>query len=150
MRTPRSCWPFLADKARKAVNAIQAEIAASRLRLDPLQANRERLTGLYEEYHARETSLQVGSLGMQAHMNQRQFMAQLLGLLQRVDTDIAQARAGLAQQQARRVQAEIELQKMEALQAQDQAAVRLEQQAREQRQMDELGVMQFNLRRMQG
>ncbi len=150
MRTPRSCWPFLVDKAHKAVSAVQTEIAASRQRLEQLQANRERLVQLYAEYHQRETSLQAGSLGMQAHMNQRQFMAQLLGLQQRVDVDIAQARASLAQQQARLVQAELEHQKMRALQAQDQAAVHKEQQQREQRQMDELGVMQFNLRRLQG
>lgn len=150
MRTPRSCWPFLVDKAHKAVSTVQTEIAASRQRLEQLQANRERLVQLYEEYHQRETRLQAGSLGMQAHMNQRQFMAQLLGLQQRVDVDIAQARASLAQQQARLVQAELEHQKMRALQAQDQAAVQKEQQQREQRQMDELGVLQFNLRRLQG
>lgn len=149
MRTPRSCWPFLVDKARKAVSAVQTEIAASRQRLEQLQANRDRLTQLYAEYHQRETSPQAG-MGMQTHMNQRQFMAQLLGLQQRVDVDIAEARASLAQQQARLVQAELEHQKMRALEAQDQAAVQKEQQQREQRQMDDLGVMQFNLRRMQG
>jgi flagellar export protein FliJ len=83
---------------------------------------------------------------MQASMNQRQFMAQLLNLQQRVVLDISRAETLVASLRKKRVLAEIELQKMRALEEQDLLAVRRDQQQHEQRQMDELGVRQFNLR----
>jgi flagellar export protein FliJ len=85
-------------------------------------------------------------MGMQASMNQRQFMAQLLNLQHRVVLDISKAETEVHSLRKKRQLAEIELQKMQALEEQEQAAVRLEQQKQEQRQMDELGVRQFNLR----
>jgi len=86
---------------------------------------------------------------MQASMNQRQFMAQLLNLQHRVVLDISKAETLVASLRKKRLLADMELQKMRALQEQDLLAVRQDQQKYEQRQMDELGVRQFNLR-MQG
>jgi flagellar biosynthesis chaperone FliJ len=63
--------------------------------------------------------------------------------------DISKADALVTSLRKKRQLAEIELQKMRALEEQELQAVRLEQQIKEQRQMDELGVRQFNLR-MQG
>ena len=82
-------------------------------------------------------------------MNQRQFMAQLLNLQQRVVLDISKAQALVTSLRKKRLLAEMELQKMRALEEQDLQAVRRDAQKHEQRLMDELGVRQFNLR-MQG
>jgi flagellar export protein FliJ len=84
-------------------------------------------------------------MGMQASMNHRQFMAQLLNLQHRVVLDLDKAQATLAQLRKQRIQADIELHKMQALADQDAQAVARDMQRFEQKQMDELGVRQFNL-----
>jgi flagellar export protein FliJ len=82
---------------------------------------------------------------MQDTMNRRQFAAQLLTLLDRVKQDIAQVERVMAHTRQRLGEAEKERLKMQALVEQDLIAVRKDAAVREQRQMDELGVMQFNL-----
>ncbi|WP_396430147.1 hypothetical protein [Limnohabitans sp.] len=64
-------------------------------------------------------------------MNQRQFMAQLLNLQQRVVLDISRAETLVVSFRKKRVLAEIELQKMRALEEQDLQAVRRDQQQHE-------------------
>jgi len=73
-------------------------------------------------------------------------MVQLLNLQQRVALDLSKAQSTVAELRKKRILADIELQKMQALEEQDQLAVRRDQQKHEQRQLDELGVRQFNLR----
>jgi len=82
-------------------------------------------------------------MGMQASMNHRQFMTQLLQLQQRVVVDLGKAQSTLAQLRQKRLQAEIELHKMKSLAEQDAKAVAQDVKRYEQRQMDELGVRQF-------
>jgi flagellar export protein FliJ len=145
MRQARNCWPALVKKAQDAVNDAQTEIAQAMARVEQLQASHQRLCNLYDEYRLQEQQNTAPVLGMQASMNQRQFMAQLLNLQQRVALDLSKAQATLAQTRKKRVQAEIELHKMESLAEQDAKAVARDVQRHEQRQMDELGVRQFNL-----
>lgn len=147
MRSPRACWPYLAEKADRNVRRCQAAIAESRQRVAQLEASRQRVLTLYAEYRSQEGRLHDGGLGMAATMNQRQFMGQLLTLQQRVDLDLENARAGLARLQGELVAAQIELQKMQMLAEQDKAQYQRELQKREQRQLDDFGVMHFNLRR---
>ena len=145
MRQARTCWPVLVKKAQDAVNDAQNEIAQAMARVDQLQASHERLCRLYDEYRLQEQTAQVPVMGMQASMNQRQFMAQLLNLQQRVVLDLSRARDHVAIVRKKRALAEIELHKMKSMKAQDAKAVALEQQRHEQKLMDELGVRQFNL-----
>jgi flagellar export protein FliJ len=84
-------------------------------------------------------------MGMQASMNHRQFMAQLLNLQQRVVVDLGKAQATLTQMRQKKLQADIELHKMTSLAEQDAKAVAQDTKRHEQRQMDELGVRQFIL-----
>lgn len=146
MRQARNCWPALVKKASDEVTQIQTELAAAMARVDQLNASHQRLCRLYDEYRLKEQQPQTQVLGMQASMNQRQFMAQLLNLQQRVLLDLSKAEAQVIQWRKSRQQAEMELQKMRALEEQDLQAVRRDQQKHEQRQMDELGVRQFNMR----
>lgn len=145
MRQARNCWPVLVRKAQDTVNEVQAEIAQAMARVDQLQASHHRLSKLYDEYRLQEGQGSAPTQGMQASMNHRQFMAQLLNLQHRVVLDLSKAQAALAQTRKNRVQAEIELHKMQSLAEQDVKAVAQDMQRYEQRQMDELGVRQFNL-----
>jgi flagellar biosynthesis chaperone FliJ len=72
-------------------------------------------------------------------------MAQLLTLQQRVVLDLSKARVTLSQMRKKRVVAEVELHKMTSLAEQDAKEVARDVLRHEQRQMDELGVRQFNL-----
>ena len=146
MRQARNCWPALVKKANDGVTQVQTDLAAAVERVAQLHASHQRLCRLYDEYRLKEQQPQNELQGMQASMNQRQFMAQLLNLQQRVVLDISRAETLAASLRKKRVLADIELQKMRALEEQDLLAVRRDQQKHEQSQMDELGVRQFNLR----
>jgi flagellar export protein FliJ len=135
----------LVRKAQDAVNEAQAEIAQALARVDQLEASHARLCTLYDEYRLQENQSTAPVMGMQASMNHRQFMAQLLTLQQRVVLDLSKARVTLAQTRKKRVLAEVELHKMTSLAEQDAKAVAKDVLRYEQRQMDELGVRQFNL-----
>ena len=145
MREARNCWPVLVRKAQDAVNEAQAEIAQALARVDQLEASHARLCTLYDEYRLQENQSTATVMGMQASMNHRQFMAQLLTLQQRVVLDLSKARVTLAQMRKKRVLAEVELHKMTSLAEQDAKAVAKDVLRYEQRQMDELGVRKFNL-----
>lgn len=149
MRQARNCWPALVKKANDEVTQTQTDLVAALNRVDQLNASHQRLCRLYDEYRLKEQQPQTEVMGMQASMNQRQFMAQLLNLQHRVVLDISKAETLVTSLRKKRLLADMELQKMRALQEQDLLAVRHDQQKYEQRQMDELGVRQFNLR-MQG
>jgi flagellar export protein FliJ len=135
----------LVRKAQDTVNEAQAEIAQALARVDQLEASHARLCTLYDEYRLQENQSTAPVMGMQASMNHRQFMAQLLTLQQRVVLDLSKARVTLAQMRKKRVLAEVELHKMTSLAEQDAKAVAKDVLRYEQRQMDELGVRKFNL-----
>jgi flagellar export protein FliJ len=145
MREARNCWPVLVRKAQDVVNEAQAEIAQALTRVEQLQASHARLCTLYDEYRLQENQSTATVMGMQASMNHRQFMAQLLTLQQRVVLDLSKAQATLSQMRKKRVLAEVELHKMTSLAEQDAKEVAKDVLRHEQRQMDELGVRQFNL-----
>ena len=145
MREARSCWPVLVKKAEEAVNEAQNDIIQALARVEQLEASHQRLCKLYDEYRLQEQARDATVMGMQASMNHRQFMAQLLNLQQRVVVDLGKAQSTLAQMRKKRLQAEIELHKMQSLAEQDAKAVAQDVKRYEQRQMDELGVRQFIL-----
>ena len=145
MREARKCWPVLVRKAQDAVNDAQNDIVQALARVDQLEASHQRLCKLYDEYRLQEQTSQAPVMGMQASMNHRQFMAQLLNLQQRVVLDLSKAQATLTQMRQKKLQAEIELHKMTSLAEQDAKAVAQDAKRHEQRQMDELGVRQFVL-----
>ncbi len=146
MRQARACWPVLVRKAQENIDQIQNEIAQAHAKVEQLQASHQRLCQLYDEYRQQEQQPQTVVMGMQSSMNHRQFMGQLLTLQQRVVQDISKAQTAVAQLRKKRLQAEIELQKMKSLEEQDLKAVQRDLNKREQHQMDARGVRQFNMR----
>ena len=143
MNVPRACWTVLAQKAQDQVSLVQSEMAQGRARLLSLQASRERLQKLYEDYQ-KPAANSDASAGMQGTMNQRQFSSQLLTLMDRVQHDLTQTETALTQCRVRLNEAERERLKMQSLVDQDLLAFNSHAKRREQRQMDDLGVLQFN------
>jgi flagellar export protein FliJ len=83
---------------------------------------------------------------MREAMNQRQFMSQLLTLMARVKTDIQYTDNAIVGIKERLMVAERERIKMQTLADQNALAVQREENKKDQRRMDALGVMQFNLK----
>ncbi len=140
----RQCWSIMAGKAERRLAQIQADIGRANKLLETLEASQQRLQFLYEEYRLQGANAAQLSHGMQDAMNQRQFMAQLATLSQRVVQDIEKAEAALASLRQQQAPTEIERLKMQTLDEQEVLAFEVRTRRREQRSMDELGVSQFN------
>jgi flagellar export protein FliJ len=141
----RPCWTVLADKAEDQVTAIQNELGLARKRLESLENSRQRVQTMYDEYRDKINNQSSETLGMSEAMSQRQFMSQLLVLMQRVKTDIQYTENLLLSMKERLIEAERERIKMQTLADQNAAAVQKDLNKREQKKMDDMGVMQFNL-----
>jgi len=111
----RPCWTVLADKAEDQVAAIQNELGLVRKRLESLQNSQQRVQTMYDEYRDKINNQSSETLGMSEAMNQRQFMSQLLVLMQRVKTDIQHTENLLLSMKERLIEAERERIKMQTL-----------------------------------
>lgn len=140
-----NCWVILERKAHDQVRDLQKDLAATQAKTEHLQATLDKLTGMYAEYQAAE---EAGGkqMGLSGSMNQRQFMAQLLTLRERIERDLAHQQGVMAQQRTRLIRAEAERMKMQALVDQQELIEQKSRELLEQKQMDDLGVRRFNLR----
>ena len=144
MNETRPCWSVLLGKAQEEVGRIQAAQQAMRERLQSLQASRERLLLLHQDY-LRPPPAGAESTGMLETLNRRQFADQILVLIDRVDKDKAQVEQAMAQLRQQWLAAERERMKMQSLLDQDTQRVKSSNALREQRQLDEVGTLRFNL-----
>ncbi len=142
----RPCWTVLSKKAEDKIALIQNELVQARTRLESLRTSEQRVQKMYDEYREGLTRTDTQSVGMREAMNQRQFMSQLLTLMQRVKTDIQYTENTIIGIKERLVLAERERIKMQTLADQNAQAVRREENKKDQRRMDALGVLQFNLK----
>ena len=144
----RPCWTILAQKAEDKIALIQNELMLARQRLQSLQNSEQRIQKMYDEYRDGLTQSDAQSMGMREAMNQRQFMSQLLSLMQRVKTDILYTENAIIGIKEQLIVQERERIKMQTLADQNAMAVQREENKKDQRRMDALGVMQFNLKPM--
>ena len=121
-------------------------MAQARQRLESLDSSRQRVQAMYDDYRLKLNDPQGASQGMREAMNQRQFMAQLSTLMQRVSTDIQHTQNLLDSYKERLLEVERERIKMQTLADHNALAVQKSLNRKEQKQMDSLGVMQFNLK----
>jgi flagellar export protein FliJ len=135
----------LTEKAEDKITAIQNEIGLARKRLESLESSEKRVQVMYDEYRDKTNTEGNQSLGMSEAMNQRQFMSQLLVLMQRVKIDMQHTENLILSLKERLLEAERERIKMQTLADQNASAVQKVLSKREQKKMDDLGVMQFNL-----
>ena len=84
----RPCFTVLAQKAEEQIALIHSEMAQARTRLESLSSSQARVQTMYDEYRLKLNENQNESQGMREAMNQRQFMTQLLTLMQRVKVDM--------------------------------------------------------------
>jgi len=141
----RACWSALENKAERRINQLREDSARAEQLRQSLLGSQAKLEQMYEEYRSKAAAADQ-SHGMSDAMNQRQFMTQLLTLMQRVKVDMGHTENLLASIKERLIAAERDRIKMQTLADQNARAVRSVFNKREQRQMDALGVMQFNLR----
>jgi len=146
MITERHCWTVLAQRAQDEASLIQIEIGQTLARLESLNASKARLESLYQDYREQENTTNHSLQGMREVMNQRQFMTQLMSLMERVNNDVAHAEKNLSDTRARLMSAERERLKMQSLADQNAQAILSQAAKRDQQEMDALGVMQFNLK----
>ena len=142
----RPCWTVLTKKAEDKIALIQNELVQARTRLESLRSSEQRVQKMYDEYREGLTRADAQSLGMREAMNQRQFMSQLLTLMARVKTDIQYTENAIIGIKERLMAGERERIKMQTLADQNAQAVQREENKKDQRRMDALGVMQFNLK----
>jgi len=142
----RPCWTVLTKKAEDKIALIQNELVQAKSRLDSLRTSEQRVQKMYDEYRESLNRGNAKSLGMRETMNQRQFMSQLLTLMHRVKTDILYTENAIIGIRERLVLAERERIKMKTLADQNANALQCQENKKDQRRMDALGVMQFNLK----
>lgn len=146
MSENRVCWNILARKAQSGVDACQADLARATDKQQHLQASRQRLVQLYDEYRLQEQTPEAKNWDAQVQLNHRQFMSQLLRVQERLNKELRLA--GLTVQQAAQalVRAQVELRKMSTLEAQQEQKIMAARETREQHRLDEIAMMRFNLK----
>jgi len=143
---PRTTWPLLVKKAEDTLSKRRKDHKAAVEVVQKLEASRQRLMDMFEAYKAKLSQRQQQPLTIADTTNFREFMAQLLRLVERVDDDLKMARAAQQHAKDRLTEAEIDLFKMEAMVEKDEKAVAAYWKKQEQRQMDALGITLHNLR----
>ena len=143
---PRSCWAVLAKKAKDEEEDAQHAQTEARKKVESLQASRQRMDDLLNDYKRRALENQTKLHSMADASNNRQFMLQLQELVSRVDKDLVAALAAYDRAKLALLQATHQRMKMETMQDKDLQAVRQWQRQREQKEMDSLGLTLYNLK----
>ncbi len=140
----RECWSVLANQAQEKVTRIQSEINQIREHIQSLEASHARVRDMVNDYLNPAKGQQV-MMGMQEMHDARQFATQMTELMNRIQNDIVKSKQVLENTQARRIKADQERLKMEALMEQDRQSVAAYHRKKEQAILDATGLMQFNL-----
>ncbi len=142
----RPVWQNLANKAQDELELLQRESTKTRIQINLLRSSLVRLESMHAGYGQQLNALGTSSLGMRQAMTQRQFMSQLLTLMERVKVDIQHAQNQLEAFEERRALVERERLKMQSLADKNAEDLRRQASVKDQRRMDELAVLQFNRR----
>jgi flagellar export protein FliJ len=140
----RPCWSLLAQRAEDQLELIRLEMTQANHRLNQLERSRQRLHVMYEDYSQQFNQPGSQSQGMSRSVVLRQYMSQMLSLIERVNTDMAYTKNLLAALKEKMIEAEKERIKMQTLAEKNAMELQLQSQRIEQRRMDELGTLQFN------
>lgn len=143
---PRAAWPVLVKKAKEKCDAAAAAVVKGRERVAHLQQSRARMEVLYADYVRRSHEAERKPHSMAETLNFRGFMQQLQSLIIRVDQDLEKAHEDLNALKLALRAADHKRLQMETLMEEDLKRVREYAKRREQREMDEAGVMLYNLR----
>ena len=142
----RSCWAVLTKKAKDTEELLQRSYADAQKKLRALQESRHRMDTLLDDYKKRALESQALLHSMVDTTNQRQFILHLQDLVNRVEKDIVKASVELEGIKLAMLQATHQRMKMETMQEKDEQAVKTWERKRDQKEMDTLGLTQFNLK----
>ena len=143
---PRTTWPLLVKKAEDTLGKRRKDHKAAVEAAQKLEASRQRLLEMFEAYKQKFAQRQQQPLAIAETTNFREFMSQLLRLVERVEDDLKIARTAQQHAKERLTEAEVDLFKMEAMVEKDEKAVAAYHKKQEQRQMDALGITLHNLK----
>lgn len=143
----RECWSVLLNKAQRQVQDAQASLASVHKTHQSLEQSLARVEQLYGDYRTQGHGQVSASQGMQDTLNQRQFLAQLGELRQRLSQELQKSAMARQRQRQALMEAERERMKMQSLVDEDLQRQQRAAQVREQKSLDELGLRQFNLQR---
>jgi len=143
---PRSCWSVLVKKTKDEEETAQTAAAKARNKVLELQQSRHRMNELLQDYKKRAIESQAQVQTMSQTTNSRQFLLQLQSLVNRVDEDLMIALRDLEQAKTVLIQATHQRMKMETMQEKDLQAVQTWQNKRDQKEMDTLGLILYNLK----
>ncbi len=146
---PRECWTVLANKAQDKVSEAQNRQLKAQDVLNKQLASRERIYVMVREYKQQAQTLEQNIHSVSQSINSRQFIAQLLQLIQRLELDISQAEVNLEKAKQAVKIFELERLKMQSLVEQDLNAVKTYHRKEEQKQMDALALTLFNVKSSQ-
>ena len=88
---PRAAWPVLVKKAQDRVERAQAEVVRARERIRSLEASRQRMQTLYDDYVRRCREAEQVAQSISVSQSFRTFLKQLQDLMLRVNVDLTQA-----------------------------------------------------------
>ena len=111
----RPCWSLLAQRAEDQLELIRLEMTQANHRLNQLERSRQRLNVMYEDYSQQFNQPGSQSQGMSRAVVLRQYMSQMLSLIERVNTDMAYTQNLLAALKEKMIEAEKERIKMQTL-----------------------------------
>jgi flagellar export protein FliJ len=138
-------WDVLASKAEGTVTACQKKWVQASQHQQQLQQSMQRMQQLYNEYQQQEMSKAARQWDAQARLNHRQFMSQLLRVQERLRRELDLAELAVQQASQALQLAQVELKKMSTLHSQQQQKTRQWADMQEQRRLDALAMMRFNL-----
>jgi len=136
----------LAKKAKDDEELAQQAQLEARKRVEHLQASRQRMDDLLNDYKRRALVSQSKLHSMADAANNRQFMLHLQELVNRVDKDLVAALAAYDRAKKAFLQATHQRMKMETMQDKDLEAVQQWHRQSEQKEMDVLGLTLYNLK----
>jgi flagellar export protein FliJ len=139
-------WKILANRAKTATEEAQSVVVTARARVTQLQASLDHIETLRVDYITRYHATQKEMHMIADNLAYRQFLEHLGSLTERVTAQMETAQAELESVKALWSEAYKQQLKMEAMVERDatnkkNAAIKLEQ-----KQTDQAGITQFNLR----
>ena len=140
----RPCWSLLAQRAEDQLELIRLEMTQANHRLNQLERSRQRLNVMYEDYSQQFNQPGSQSQGMSRAVVLRQYMSQMLSLIERVNTDMAYTQNLLAALKEKMIEAEKERIKMSTLAEKNKSDLQNLARQRDAFQMNEWATLQFN------
>lgn len=144
----RDRWSLLTYKAQQHMVAQQEALAAWLRKVEQMQASQVRLSQMLQEYVQRQAHQDAQAHLVADALNHRQFMTQLRQLVDHATQQLQATQVQVAHARQSLMQAQMELDKAEKLEAHARTQERAQAVRREQRAMDDLAITRHQWRQV--